>query len=468
MAHDFNVARLTRRAHWLVRLRWLAIGSMCLMTLAADRLLAIDVQVVPVFAVAGLLAIENILALLGLKHSLQKCQEDMPTVVRRIIHFQISTDLVLLTLLLHFSGGIENPFAVYFVFHMAIASSLLTVRESYIQATLAVSLLTLLTWLEYRGVVPHYCLKGFVTHSYHADGFYIFGTVAVLASMLYLVVFMTSDIATKLRQQERAYRDANAVLEQKDRIKDEYVARVTHDIKGHLAAIQSCHEVVISELPDDLSQQQQNFIERAHRRTKTLTKFVRTLLELTEMRLSNHLEMGVFSLRDVVVSAVTGAEAKAQGKGVALSYTVDAQVSLVYGNFFSLEETISNLVLNAIKYTPSPGTVDVHVVRSEKGIRVEVCDTGIGVPPAEMPKVFDEFFRASNARKSEKDGTGLGLSIAKQIVERHGGMIGVQARPGGGSIFYFDLPESRLRSDVASITELSTKKSRPIRGEVHT
>jgi signal transduction histidine kinase len=468
MTQGYHISRLTRRAYWLIRLRWVAIASMCLMTFAAHRLLAIDVQVVPIFAVAGLLVIENLVALLGLKHAVQDRRPGIPAVVRRNIHFQISTDLVLLTLLLHYSGGIENPFVVYFVFHMAIASSLLSVRESYLLATLAVTLLTLMTWLEFKGFVPHYCLRGFIANGFHADGFYIFGTVTALASMLYLVVFMTSDIATKLHQQERAYRQANEVLEQKDRIKDEYVARVTHDIKGHLAAIQSCHEVVICELQDPLSKQQRNFMERAYRRTKTLTKFVRKLLELTEMRLSNHLEMGVFSLREVVVSAVTGAEGKAQDKGVALSYTVDPQVDTVFGNVFSIEETLSNLVLNAIKYTPAPGSVDIHVVRTKQGVRVEVADTGIGIPPGEMPKVFDEFFRATNARQSEKDGTGLGLSIAKQIVERHGGTIGVQARPGGGSVFYFELPENRLREEDATIAELPAKTPRPVKDEVHT
>ncbi|MFC1761381.1 sensor histidine kinase [Planctomycetota bacterium] len=469
MAQDIQNARFVRRAYWLVRLRWIAISGLCVVALIADRLFAIDVQIGPIFAVAGLLVVENVLALIGLKHTMAGTKREIPVVIRRIIHFQISMDLVLLTTLLHYSGGIENPFIVYFVFHMAIASILLSVRESYLQATFAVVLLILLTWLEFSGTIPHYCLQGFVTNGFHSDGFYIFGTVVALASMLYIVVYLTSNIATKLHAQELAYRQANEVLEKQDRIKDEYVARVTHDIKGHLAAIQSCHEVVIGELQDPLSEQQRNFVGRAYRRTETLAKFVRTLLELTEMRLSNHLEMGLFSLREVILSVVSNVEGKAQKKEVAVTYTFDPQVKEIYGNFFSLEETISNLVLNAIKYTPPQGSVDIHTYKTEKGLRVEVCDTGIGIPPDEMTKVFGEFYRARNARKVEKDGTGLGLAIAKQIIERHGGTIGVQARPSGGSMFYFELPESRIGAEaVVAIRELPTRTAPQRAAEVRT
>jgi signal transduction histidine kinase len=467
MDHDFHNTRLIRRAHWLIHLRWLAIGATCVMTVLIDRLFPVQLQVGPIFAVAGLLVLENALSLILLRRTLRRSNGQTPPAVRRNIHVQIAVDLFLLTVLLHYTGGVENPFIAYFVFHMAIAGSLLSVRDSYFQAVWAVVLLSLLALLEYTSLVPHYCLAGFLGRGFHADGLYVLGTVMVLASMLLLVVYMTSDIARQLRSHEQALCHANTVLEQQDRIKDEYVARVTHDIKGHLAAIESCHDVVMGELGDPLTPRQSDFIGRAHRRTQTLAQFVRQLLELTRMRLSNHFEMQVFSLKEVIHRVAEEVDNRVQAKGLTLTCTVVPGAETVHGHAFSLEETITNLVLNAVKYTPAGGQVEVWAGLWNRGLAIEVRDSGIGIPEEDRDKVFDEFFRARNARDIERDGTGLGLAIAKQIVERHGGQITVEPRPGGGTLFRLSLPEERLRRDTGGrIQDVSAQVTNRRKNEV--
>jgi signal transduction histidine kinase len=345
-------------------------------------------------------------------------------------------------MLLHYSGGIENPFIVYFVFHMAIASILLSVRESYLQATFAIGLLSLMALFEYKGIVPHYCLEGFVTADLHSNGLYVFGTIAVLASTFYLVVYMTSDISTQLRKQEEAYRQANVQLKQKDRIKDEYVLRVTHDIKGHLAAIQSCLDAVAKGLVGPLNERQSDLINRADVRTHKVSRFVKTLLKLTKMRLDNNLEMDVFSFGDVISNVLAGVESKARDKSIVLNSNIESSVDKIFGNRFSIEEAVTNLLLNAIKYTEANGTVKIKAQENGECVLVEVADTGIGIPQTEAAKVFDEFYRARNARKVEKDGTGLGLSIVKQIIERHHGKIWVESQEGIGTKFSFTLPKT--------------------------
>jgi len=94
-----------------------------------------------------------------------------------------------------------------------------------------------------------------------------------------------------------------------------------------------------------------------------------------------------------------------------------------------------------IKYTPENGTVQLNAKEKGVNVLVEIIDTGIGIPKDELPNVFDEFYRASNARKLEKDGTGLGLVIAKQIIERHNGQINVESEENKGSRFWFTLPK---------------------------
>jgi signal transduction histidine kinase len=434
--------RLVQRAYWLIKIRWMAVICVAFGTCLSSSVLGITLQDFALYGIALLLALYNIIVLLLLNHFTGRSAEVPCPAIKKIINLQISTDLLILTVLLHFSGGIENPFIFYFMFHMIIASILLSVRESYLQVTFAVLLFGLLLLLEYLQLIPHHCLTGFVAHCLHRDGLYVFGTFFVFTTALYLVVYMATYIAVRLKRAEQAYRQANILLEEKDRVKDEYVLRVTHDIKGHLSTIQSCLGVIVNGMLGSLNGKQADFINRAHRRAKKLTKFVKALLRLTQMRLSDKLEMDVFSLKKTVCDAVAVVKDKAEGKSITLNYNIEPSTDKIFGDQFSIEETVTNLLLNAIKYTPANGTVEINVKEDGDYLLVEIVDTGIGIPQEELPKVFDEFFRATNARKIEKDGTGLGLSIVKQIIERHQGQIGVESKENLGTKFWFTLPKA--------------------------
>lgn len=246
----------------------------------------------------------------------------------------------------------------------------------------------------------------------------------------------------ELERNERALREANTQLREKDRIKDEYVSRVTHDIKGHLAAIQSCLYVANSESSGPLNEKQADFLGRAVQRNVQLSGFVKELLHLTQMRLSGQFEMKEFSLSDTIIAALEAVAPGAEDKSISLTSDVDPSLGRVNGDEFSINEMITNLLFNAVKYTPEEKTVLLEAKNEDGHIRIDITDTGIGIPADELNNVFDEFFRATNAKKSEKDGTGLGLSLVKQIVERHGGRISATSEEGVGSTFTVTLPMS--------------------------
>lgn len=246
----------------------------------------------------------------------------------------------------------------------------------------------------------------------------------------------------ELEKQEKALREANIQLKEKDRIKDEYVSRVTHDIKGHLAAITSCLYIADDESTSPLSEKQSNFLNRAVRRTGQLTDFVKELLNLTQMRLSGRLKMEPFPLPDTISKALASVATKAKEKSITVTSNVEPSLGQIVGDEFSINELITNLLFNAVKYTPENKTVHLEAKDQDGSVRIDIADTGIGIPADEVENVFDEFFRATNAKKSEKDGTGLGLSIVKQIIERHSGEISVQSQEGQGTTFTITLPKS--------------------------
>ena len=113
----------------------------------------------------------------------------------------------------------------------------------------------------------------------------------------------------------------------------------------------------------------------------------------------------------------------------------------VFGEQVLIEETLTNLLFNAVRYTPSGGRIVLTVKDKPAEYLVQIRDTGIGIPKGEEEKIFEEFYRSPNARKVERDGTGLGLSFAKQAIEKHGGKIWAENNPDGGSTFSFTLPK---------------------------
>ena len=431
-----------KRAHWLIKLRWIAAACVAGGVFFSSNILSVSLKEVHLYFIAGLLAVYNATMLWMLNNYSKKGGDSSIVAVKRLINIQIFIDLLILTILLHFSGSIENPFVFYYAFHMIIASILLSEKESYFHAASAITFFGLLLFLEYAGFLPHHCLNGFIEHCNFQSGYYVLGVYFVFATALCLMVYMANYVSTMLKRTEQSLLKANKALCQKDRIKDEYVLRVTHDIKGHLAAIQNCLDVVINRLVGTLNEQQADFINRANDRTRKLTNFIKALLKLTQIRLSSDLEMEIFPLKNTISTALETVKTKAQDKSIMLNSNIELTDDAVYGNQIFIEEVITNLLLNAIKYTAVDGKIDITAQNEGDYVLMEIIDTGIGIPEKELPKVFDEFYRATNAKKIEKDGTGLGLSIAKQIIERHNGKIWAESKEGIGTKFSFTLPRT--------------------------
>ena len=441
MENLFQSKSLVQRSYWLIRLRWLAIAGLIVATFAADKVMNVVLPTSQLYRLSLILLFYNFVLYDLTCYLTWKGRIPSAARVNGLIAFQMSGDLVILTVILHFSGGIENPFFLYFVFHTILVSILLSRLHSYLQATFAVLLFGALVFLEYLQVIPHYALTGFVAHGHYRNGLFVFGNFFVFTTMIYLVVYLTTSLSEQLRQQQREIAQAVAQLRQKDDLKNEYVLRLTHDIKGHLAAIQSCLDIVVDQLVGPLNEKQRDFVERAHRRTGKCINFTTALLKLTRMKLTGQLEMDYFPLRNVVFNALSAVERRAKEKTLTVSQHIDHGVDEIYGEPLLIEETITNVLFNAARYTPDGGHIQLRVEDEGPTVIIKIKDTGIGIPKQDIERIFEEFYRAENARKVERDGTGLGLSIAKQVVERHKGQIWAENNPEGGSTFNIRLPK---------------------------
>ncbi len=438
MASFKRLEALKERLYWLIRLRWIAVASVFLTVFLSEHILEFSLPVVPLYAAAAGLGIYN-LAFLLLLRSIRGRESFV--ILNRIANGQISLDLFSLVILIHFSGGIENPFLFYFIFHMIIASILLGRRASFLQATFAVLLFSVMVSLEYFAILPHYCLSKFIIQDQHHNFIYITGVASVFISTLYIAVYMATSISRRLKQREKVLEEANLQLEEKDRIKSEYVLRVSHGIKEHLSAIQGCLEPVAGGITGELNAKQFDLVQRAAQRTAKLMSFVVALLQITRIKLYKEMKMEYFSLKDSVLEAIDDTGSKAKAKNISVGFTVEPGVDKIRASREYVQETLTNLLVNSIKYTPPNGHIDVSVWDRGNMVLIEILDNGIGIPENELPRIFEEFYRASNAKETERDGTGLGLSIAKRVVEMHNGRIWVESEEGKGTKLSIELPK---------------------------
>jgi signal transduction histidine kinase len=431
--------RIYRFAFWLIQLRWLGVLCIILITFISSRLLEISVREISLYILSACFLFLNILFYFWLRRILQRRDYDPAPWLRILTNTQIFADFLALTVMLHFSGGVENPFIIYYIFHMIMASIVLVPRESFIQVTLALLMVGILSLFEYSGILPHYALEGFVSHNLYQSEKYLLATGIIFISTSYMVVYITTTIVKQSRRHEESYTKANKELQIKDEIKNEYVLRITHDIKGHLAAIQGSLNVLHKKSNGSFNQEFMEFLETASQRTSVLIRFVKNLLYLTKLKLSNEFVTASFSVRESLKKVVASLEPEAREKSIQISLEIDETVNQITGFKISIEELIANLLGNAIKYSEQKSQVEVRAKQVRDQVLVEILDKGPGIPSGEIKLVFEEFYRGSNIQR-DSEGTGLGLAIANKIVRTHGGRLWVESIEGEGSKFCFTLP----------------------------
>lgn len=435
--------RLKEKLKWLITLRWFAVIGVFITITTVNYILGINLHLLYLyFGNIGLL-LSNILFFLYNGHiNLYKgADEQFFKKANYFANLQISLDLIILAYLLYFSGGIENPFIFYFIFHMVIASILLSNKAAYLQATLAVVLLGTAVGGEYLKIIPHYHLSGFSYKELCLNPRYLLGVFSVFVTTLYITIYMATSIVNRLRKEEKELVIVNKKLEEQDRLKSQYVQTVSHDLQSSLSTIQSCLKVVLSDLTGSISEKSREMVARAEQRSRAVLHFIKDLLDLSKIRATKEIEKRPISLSEIVRKVVEQLKPRAEEKGLTLSVENSTGGSLISANPDNLEQLMVNLIVNAIKYTPWDGNIRIQIKEKSDCFEAVVYDTGIGISQEDLSHIFEDFYRAKNAELMEKDGTGLGLSIVKQIIEAHGGEIWVESKVGKGSRFIFTLPK---------------------------
>jgi len=594
---------LRERLGWFINLRWVAAATVLAGTAVSTMLLRFDLPRLPLYAVGIAVALYN-LAFQLYRSSTEKRGTESAETFYRFVHLQVGMDWLALIFLTHYSGGIESPIILYFIFHILISSMFLSRGACYVHATFAFVLILTMAMLEYHRIIPHVAVQTFMSAGRAQDWSALWVSLCSLGGVLYVSTFLTTSLAHRIRgkenelfglknEAERAYQEMetlysvgqivtstldlqevldriaqNAVrtmevdacsirllneqrgeleiaatyglsdqylakgpvllekspidqqalsghpvviedvtqepgfqypeeaeregirsvlcvpltaqektigvvraycahtrcftqeetkfliylatmgaiaiqnarsyrmLEELDRAKSSFVLSVTHELRSPLAAIKCMLGVMLAGYAGEISETCANFVRRAEKRVAFLLDLVDDLLDLAAGKAELAGDGGGAKVDDVMEKVLDATYGRALQKNVHVETHVPPDAVLhVRADSQDLERVLTNLIDNAVKYTEPEGRVSVRVEEQDDTVRVTISDTGIGIAREELARVFDEFYRAQNAKEVEREGTGLGLAIVKRIVERSGGRISVESELGKGTTF---------------------------------
>ncbi|MDB5096050.1 MAG: histidine kinase [Cyanobacteria bacterium RYN_339] len=257
-------------------------------------------------------------------------------------------------------------------------------------------------------------------------------------------------LESKLRELEQSNAllvDAVTKMREVDRLKSNFVSAISHELRTPLTSIMGYAEFLEDGLGGAPTDDQLGFIHEIQGGSVRLLQLVDDLLDFARLQAGTfelsfqESDMGVIIRRAVSSLAPLFKKAKLH-----ISEHYDAPDAVAQVDPARVGQVALNLLANAIKFTPPGGRIEVRVLGHATGVRVEIRDTGIGVSPDLLPRIFDKFFQADPGLDRSRGGVGLGLAIGKALVDAHGGAIGADSVPGQGSTFWFELP--RLPSQV--------------------
>ena len=426
-------AALLSQVRWFNRLRLLVAGGVIWLAALATNAFDLIADPRPLYLLAAaIVGVDGAyLAFYG------RLQRRPLTSVRRHVYLQIAVDLVILTALLHFAGGVTNPLALFYLFHAFVAALVLSVRAAVVVAGASMLLLVLLGLSERAGWLAHHALGigMFDLFEIEALGLWLlfFAYSTTLAISIYFVATVLSQLNSQ--KQELVQLGRRLAFSEKLASVGTLAAGVSHEINNPIGVIKNKVQILRYRVEDDDGKEtllaELDVVDKHTRRiaqiTDGLLQFSReTPFELRELELAEL----VREAEDLVRVPFRQAE-------VELKVQLDVPVALaVEGSTNHLLQVLINILLNAKDASRQGGTVELRASLRGGDVALDIRDFGEGIEPELIEKIFDPFFTTKDVDK----GTGLGLAISHGIVERHSGRIEVDSEVGHGTCFSILLP----------------------------
>ena len=236
-----------------------------------------------------------------------------------------------------------------------------------------------------------------------------------------------------------AFEDITA-FKQLDDMKSDFIHMVAHELRSPVVSIRQQNSILLEGLAGPLQEKQKEILNRGIKKVDQLIELINDLLEIAKMEAAQQIQHRVpTDIEAIIKETAALIEPRAQGQGIVLEWACD-NVRPIQADPKTLTEIFNNLITNAVNYSPEGGRVFVSAKGFNEYVEIKVSDTGVGIEPDELPKIFDKFYRVKHKKTRQVMGTGLGLAIVKKAVEAHHGAIDVESVPDKGTTFRILLP----------------------------
>ena len=352
------------------------------------------------------------------------------------LHFsllQILLDLIALMLLVYYTGTIETPLYMLFIFHMIIGSLIL---PGYVILSIALFVMVIFTGivgLEYYNLIPHHHLYGIHQEELKHNFNFIFSSIGLFNFTVFTAVLITSRIAKRLYRREQELIETLKKLDEAEKAKQKYTMAVVHEIKSPIVAAQSIIEIVKNGYLGPVNEKIVEKLTRTISRTEEALGLINNILRISKLKLLGEVTFEEVDPKAVINGLIAQKNDLMKQKSIDSKFIFDKYGDeLIENDKVLFELIVSNILGNAIKYTMDGGEIIIKLESNISKIFLEISDNGIGIPEDEISKIFKQFFRASNLYNKKIDGSGLGLSLVKEIVERFNGTISIDSPSGIG------------------------------------
>jgi len=438
-------ALLVRNALWFCRRRWVIIGIL----LAFGGLSYVPGLFAHVgwrpdrlwpLVVAAVLAVDNTAFRW---HARRLAAGKGGAGARSNLWAQIVSDLVVLTVVVHFTGSLETHIPFAYLLHIVLACIFFSRPASLVVLGLACALYTGCVLVEWAGLVePTGVYADDVLRRQLLDRPRLLATNVISAQAMWLVVwYLASRLSAMVRARDDELAEANRRLSQSLRERAEHMLRTTHELKAPFASIDANVQLLLKGHCGDLPDEAVEVLGRIQARSRRLAVEIQEMLQLANLRSASDQPPppARLDLADVVTACLDQLDPSARKRGIVVEKQIAA--APVVGVEDHLRMLLGNVLANAVAYSEPGGRVRATCSPlPEGGARVTVRDDGIGIPADKLPHIFDEYYRTDEAVRHNRESSGLGLAIVRHVAREGGVRVAVTSRPGAGTTFDMHFP----------------------------
>lgn len=268
-----------------------------------------------------------------------------------------------------------------------------------------------------------------------------------------------ASLVEELKQTNVRLREESHRARESTRLKSEFLANMSHEVRTPLTGIIGFAELLHEDAEGRLSPAQKNFTRNIVKAGEHLLTMINDILDLSKIEAGKYeLEMSRFDMVEMIRNTLVIMQAKAEKQNIALVIETKYPTLQVVADKTRIRQILLNLLGNAIKFSHAHSVVRIIIEQSEHTVIVRVADEGIGIEVEKVEKIFEPFYQNDGRLERKYEGTGLGLALSRQFIELHGGTIGVESKPGEGSVFSFYLPSAIREAPTPDTCEQACKK----------